>query len=298
MSVTPSVYPLVPKIQKETIVSLLEVGKRADGRGLEDIRKISIVPDYIGKSDGSALVYLGDTLVLVGVKIEPGSPYPDTPDEGVLMINAEFVPLASPLFEPGPPDENAYELARIIDRSYREIKAIELKDLVIIPGQKVLVLWNDIYVLNHSGNLIDASAMATLVALMRTKIPNYEASEGGFIVKKEGYKGGLKVKKKVITATVAKIGNYYIADPTEEEEYVSDARLSVSFTEDGVIAGMQKMGPGSLEEKDIDAMVELSWKVAQRYLTEIDSILKSFEQKSEGRKLEESGSSPQEKKED
>ncbi|MGC8679505.1 MAG: exosome complex protein Rrp42, partial [Fervidicoccaceae archaeon] len=156
MSVTPSVYPLVPKIQKETIVSLLEVGKRADGRGLEDIRKISIVPDYIGKSDGSALVYLGDTLVLVGVKIEPGSPYPDTPDEGVLMINAEFVPLASPLFEPGPPDENAYELARIIDRSYREIKAIELKDLVIIPGQKVLVLWNDIYVLNHSGNLIDA----------------------------------------------------------------------------------------------------------------------------------------------
>lgn len=298
MSVTPSVYPLVPKIQKETIVSLLEVGKRADGRGLEDIRKISIVPDYIGKSDGSALVYLGDTLVLVGVKIEPGSPYPDTPDEGVLMINAEFVPLASPLFEPGPPDENAYELARIIDRSYREIKAIELKDLVIIPGQKVLVLWNDIYVLNHSGNLIDASAMATLVALMRTKIPNYEASEGGFIVKKEGYKGGLKVKKKVITATVAKIGNYYIADPTEEEEYVSDARLSVSFTEDGVIAGMQKMGPGSLEEKDIDAMVELSWKVAQRYLTEIDSILKSFEQISEGRKLEESGSSPQEKKED
>ncbi|MGB9784580.1 MAG: exosome complex protein Rrp42 [Fervidicoccaceae archaeon] len=298
MSVTPSVYPLVPKIQKETIVSLLEVGKRADGRGLEDIRKISIVPDYIGKSDGSALVYLGDTLVLVGVKIEPGSPYPDTPDEGVLMINAEFVPLASPLFEPGPPDENAYELARIIDRSYREIKAIELKDLVIIPGQKVLVLWNDIYVLNHSGNLIDASAMATLVALMRTKIPNYEASEGGFIVKKEGYKGGLKVKKKVITATVAKIGNYYIADPTEEEEYVSDARLSVSFTEDGVIAGMQKMGPGSLEEKDIDAMVELSWKVAQRYLTEIDSILKSFEQKSEGRRLEESGSSPQEKKED
>ncbi|MGC9114750.1 MAG: exosome complex protein Rrp42 [Fervidicoccaceae archaeon] len=298
MSVTPSVYPLVPKIQKETIISLLEVGKRADGRGLEDIRKISIVPDYIGKSDGSALVYLGDTLVLVGVKIEPGSPYPDTPDEGVLMINAEFVPLASPLFEPGPPDENAYELARIIDRSYREIKAIELKDLVIIPGQKVLVLWNDIYVLNHSGNLIDASAMATLVALMRTKIPNYEASEGGFIVKKEGYKGGLKVKKKVITATVAKIGNYYIADPTEEEEYVSDARLSVSFTEDGVIAGMQKMGPGSLEEKDIDAMVELSWKVAQRYLTEIDSILKSFEQISEGRRLEESGSSPQEKKED
>lgn len=280
MSVTPSIYPLVPKIQKETIISLLEVGKRADGRGLEDIRKITIVPDYVGKSDGSALVYLGDTVVLVGIKIEPGSPYSDTPDEGVLMVNAEFVPLASPLFEPGPPDENAYELARIIDRSYRETKAIDLKDLALIPGQKVLVVWNDIYVLNHSGNLIDASSIASLVALMRAKVPNYEVSEGGFLVKKEGYRGRLKLNKKVVTATVAKIGNYYIADPTEEEEYVSDARLSVSFTEDGIIAGMQKMGTGSLEEKDVDAMIELAWKVAQKYLSEIDSLLRSLEEKS------------------
>ncbi|MEM0021073.1 MAG: exosome complex protein Rrp42 [Fervidicoccaceae archaeon] len=273
MSVTPSTYPLVPKIQKETILSLLEVGKRADGRGLDDIRRISIVPDYIEKSDGSALVNLGDTVVLVGIKMEPGSPYPDQPDEGVLMINAEFVPLASPLFEPGPPDENAYELARIIDRSYRETKAIDLKDLAILPGQKVLVVWNDIYVLNHSGNLIDASAIATLVALSRAKIPNYEIGDLGFLTKKEGYRGNLKLTKKVITATIAKIGSYYVADPTEEEEYVSDARLSVSFTEEGVIAGMQKMGTGSLDERDIDAMIDLAWKVAQKYLQEIERAL-------------------------
>jgi len=280
MSVTPSEYPLVSKIQRDTILSLLEVGKRADGRGLEDIRKITIAPDYVKKSDGSALVNLGDTVVLVGIKIEPGLPYSDNPDEGVLMINAEFVPLASPLFEPGPPDENAYELARIIDRSFRETKAIELKELALIPGQKVLVVWNDIYVLNHSGNLIDASAIATLVALMRTKVPNYEIGEGGTISKGNGYRGSLKINKKIITATVAKIGNYYIADPTEEEEYVSDARLSVSFTEDGMIAGMQKIGTGSLDEKDIDAMVELAWKIAQKYLEEINSALKSVEEKS------------------
>jgi len=273
MSVTPSTYPLVPKIQKDTILSLLEVGKRADGRGLEDIRKVKIIPNYIEKSDGSALVNIGDTVVLVGVKVEPGTPYPDLPDEGILMVNAEFVPLASPLFEPGPPDENAYELARIIDRSFRETKSIDLKELAVQPGQKVLVVWNDIYVLNHSGNLIDASAIATLVALARTKIPNYEMNEEGYLVKKEGYRGTLKLTKKVITATVAKIGKYYVADPTEEEEYVSDARLSVSFTEDGTIAGMQKMGAGSLEEGDIDAMVDLAWKVSQKYFSEISTAI-------------------------
>ncbi|AFH43327.1 exosome complex protein Rrp42 [Fervidicoccus fontis] len=274
MSVTPTSYPLIPKMKRETIISVLETGKRIDGRALDEVRKITIVPNYIEKSDGSALVYLGDTLVLVGVKVEPGAPYPDNPNEGVLMVNAEFVPLASPAFEPGPPDENAYELARIIDRSYRESKAIGLGELALVPGQKVLVVWNDIYVLNHSGNLIDASAIASLVALMNTRIPVYEEADGGNFVKKENeYKGNLNVKKKIITATIAKIGNYYLADPTDEEEYVSDARLSVSFTEDGIIAGMQKMGIGYLDENDINQMIDLAWKTAKIYLGEISKLI-------------------------
>ena len=269
MSVTPTVYPLVPKIKKETILSLLEDGKRIDGRGLEDIRPIQIQLEYVKKADGSALVKLGDTMVLVGVKIEAGTPYPDTPDEGLLMFNAEFVPLAAPYFEPGPPNENAYELARVIDRSYREIKAIPLEKLVVIPGQKVLVIWNDIYILNHNGNLIDAASIASLAALKITRIPKYEVNEGIVTIKRGEYKEELDVRKKVVTATTAKIGDYFITDPTDEEETVADVRLAVSFTEDGVIAGMQKMGTGSLEEEDVYRMIDLSWKTAQKYFDEI-----------------------------
>jgi exosome complex component RRP42 len=270
MSVTPTTYPLVPKIKKETILSLLEEGKRIDGRGLEEIRPISITLDYVKKADGSALVKMGDTMVLVGVKVEVGTPYPDTPNEGLLMFNAEFVPLAAPYFEPGPPDENAYELARVIDRSYREIKAIPLEKLVVIPGQKVLVIWNDIYVLNHSGNLIDASSIASLAALGMTRIPEYEVTDNTVMIKRGEYKEKLEIRKRVVTATTAKIGKYYIVDPSDEEETVADVRLAVSFTEDGVIAGMQKMGAGYLDEEDVEKMIELSWKTAQKYFSEIE----------------------------
>jgi exosome complex component RRP42 len=55
----------------------------------------------IEKAEGSARVLLGKTEVMAGVKIETGEPFPDTPNEGVLTVNAELVPLASPTFEPG-----------------------------------------------------------------------------------------------------------------------------------------------------------------------------------------------------
>ncbi len=286
MSVTPTVYPLVPKVKKDTILSLLEEKKRIDGRALDEIRPLSIQLDYIEKADGSALVKIGETIALVGVKIEVGTPYPDTPDEGLLMFNAEFVPLAAPYFEPGPPDENAYELARVIDRSYRETKAIAVDKLVIIPGQKVLVVWNDIYILNHSGNLIDAASIASLAALLRTKLPEYEVNETTVTLKRGEYKGPLEVNKKVITATIAKIGDYYIADPSDEEETVADARLAVSFTEDGVIAGIQKMGPGSLTEKDVDTMIEMAWKTAQKYFEAVNNAISQTQQQAQNDKEE------------
>src|SRR5512147_184268 len=169
---------LVTKVRLKQIEALLEKGKRLDGRTLTDYREIKIEQGLIEKAEGSAQVFLGKTQVLVGIKVETGEPFPDTPNEGVMTVNAEFVPLASPNYEPGPPDENSIELARIVDRGIRESKAIDNEKLCIEPGKKVFVVFVDVYVLNHDGNLIDASAMAAMSALMNTKIPNYEIKDG------------------------------------------------------------------------------------------------------------------------
>jgi exosome complex component RRP42 len=159
---------LVAKVRQKQLAQLIETGKRLDGRSLTDYREIKIEQGIIEKAEGSARVFLGKTQVLVGVKVETGEPFPDTPNEGVMTVNAELVPLASPNFEPGPPDETSIELARIVDRGIRESKTVDNEKLCIEPGKKVFVVFVDVWVLNHDGNLIDASALAAVAALMNT----------------------------------------------------------------------------------------------------------------------------------
>ena len=145
-----SSHSIVARVKQKRIAQLLSKGKRIDGRGLTDYREIKIETGLIERAEGSARVRLGKTEVLVGTKIEVGEPFPDVPNEGVLTVNAELVPLASPTFEPGPPNENAIELARVVDRGIRESKAIGLEDLCIIPGKKVFIVFVDIYAVSYT----------------------------------------------------------------------------------------------------------------------------------------------------
>ncbi|RLG99834.1 RNA-binding protein [Candidatus Bathyarchaeota archaeon] len=251
-----SSHSIVARVKQKRIAQLLSKGKRIDGRGLTDYREIKIETGIIERAEGSARVRLGKTEVLVGTKIEVGEPFPDVPNEGVLTVNAELVPLASPTFEPGPPNENAIELARVVDRGIRESKAIGLEDLCIIPGKKVFIVFVDIYVLNHDGNLIDASALAALAALTNTKMSNYEVKNGEIEIK-PGYKR-LPIKNYPIAVTFAKINDKLIVDPWLEEENVMDARLTITFEKEGKICALQKGGSGHFTPKQILEAVKIA----------------------------------------
>lgn len=231
---------IVAKVKQKQIAQLIAHGKRLDNRGITDYRNFQIEQGLIEKAEGSAHVKLGKTEVLVGIKAEVGEPFPDTPAEGVLTVNAELLPLASPTFESGPPDENSIELARVVDRGVRESKAIAVEELVLEPGKKVVVVFIDVYVLNHDGNLIDASVMAALAALLNAKIPNYVV-EDGEVKKKTGYTS-LPIRNHPVSITFARINGQLVVDPWLEEEQVMDARLTMTFTKDGNICAIQKGG--------------------------------------------------------
>jgi exosome complex component RRP42 len=250
---------LVTRVRLKQIEQMIEKGKRLDGRGLTDYREIKVEQGLIERAEGSARVLLGKTEVLVGTKVETGTPFPDTPNEGVLTVNAELVPLASPTFEPGPPDENSIELARIVDRGIRESKAIDTGKLCIEPGKKVFVVFVDVYVLNHDGNLIDASAIAAVSALMNTKMPNYEVENGELKIK-TGYTQ-LPMKSHPVTVTIGKIGNNLIVDPWLEEEQVMDARMSMAINDEGNICAIQKGGSGYFSPQQI---IEVSKLVQEK----------------------------------
>jgi len=240
---------VITRVKQKQIAELVANEKRLDSRKLSDYRETKLEQGIIERAEGSARVLLGKTEVVVGIKIEMGEPFADTPNEGVLTVNAELVPLASPRFEPGPPDENSIELARIVDRGIRESKAIDTAKLVIEPGKKVFVVFVDVYVLNHDGNLIDASALAAVAALMNTKMSNYEIEDGEVKIK-TGYQQ-LPIKKHPITVTCAKIGDKLVVDPLLEEEQVMDARISIAIDDDDNICAIQKGGSGYFEPKQV-----------------------------------------------
>jgi len=240
---------MVSRIRQKQIAQLIASGKRLDGRELNEYRPIQIETGIIGKAEGSAKVRLGRTEVLVGVKIETGEPFSDRPNDGVLTVNSEFVPLASPEFEAGPPGEESVELARVVDRGVRESKTIDLEELIIIPGKKAFVVFVDVYVLNHDGNLIDASALATLAALMNTKVFKYEVKNGE-VEKKPGFVA-LPMKNHPVAVTFAGISGKLVVDPWLDEEEVMDARLTISFDKDGRICAMQKGGAGTLSPQQV-----------------------------------------------
>jgi exosome complex component RRP42 len=274
VSYTPYRLPVVSRVKSESLISMLKRGLRSDQRDLVSPRNITIEVGVIEKANGSALVKLGKTQVLVGIKIEPGKPFPDTPDEGVLQVNSELVPMASPVFEPGPPDENAIELARVIDRSLRDPKAIDLKSLVIRPGEKAWVVWVDVYVLDYDGNYFDASMLGVMAALMNTKLPEYEETESGeLIVHRDKLTTPLKLNKRVVLVTTAKIGDYIVVDPNLDEELIADARLTLAFDEEGNVVGAQKSSIGGYTRSELSRAIEVSRKASQIYFKLLDQAL-------------------------
>jgi exosome complex component RRP42 len=259
---------VITKVKKKQIEQFIDKDKRLDGRELMDYREIKIEQGLIERAEGSARVLLGKTDVLVGIKIEAGEPFPDTPNDGVLTVNAELAPIASPSFETGPPNENSVELARIVDRGIRESKMIDTEKLCIEPGKKVFVVFVDIYALNHDGNLIDAAALAAVAALINTKMPNYEIEDGEVKIK-PGYTQ-LPIKQHPITVTCAKIGDKLIVDPWLEEEQAMDARISMAIDDDFNICAIQKGENGFFEPKQVLEAAKIAKDKAKELRKQLD----------------------------
>lgn len=239
---------------REHILKLFESETRLDGRKLIDYRPVKVEVDITNTAEGSSRVKIGATDVMVGVKVEVMEPYPDTPNEGSIMVGAELLPLSSPDFEAGPPSVQAVELARIVDRGIRESKSLDFKKLCIKEGEKIWMIIVDIISINDAGNLPDASALAAITALKNMKFPEYKDDKIDY--KKKTSKG-LDLKDLPLSVTVIKIGNKFIVDPDSDEEKAIDARLTVASLSDGTLCAMQKGGDYPLTAEDISKMVDI-----------------------------------------
>ncbi len=252
---------IIEHLRKEQMDELLKIERRLDGRTLTDYRELKIETDLIKKAEGSALVTLGNTQVIAGVKAEVDRPFSDMPDKGLLICNAEVLPLASAYAEPGPPDENAIELARVVDRGIRESEMIDLKQLVIKEGEKVYAVFVDVSVLNVDGNLFDATSYAVVSALLTSKIPKYELRDDE-IVRTDEYLQ-TPINTIPVSITMARIGDAIIVDPTAEEETCMDARTTMTVDTNNNVCAVQKGGSGTFSVEQIKYMVDLAIKKSE-----------------------------------
>ncbi len=75
----------ISNLTKQTLNKMFAEGKEIQmdvGSQIQEILKLSNDISY--KAEGSARVKMGKTEVIVGVKMQLGEPYPDSPDKGTL----------------------------------------------------------------------------------------------------------------------------------------------------------------------------------------------------------------------
>ncbi|MCH9657521.1 exosome complex protein Rrp42 [archaeon] len=254
---------VIDELKRSQILELLEQGKRVDGRALDEVREISIETNAIPKANGSARVFLGDTEVVCGVKIQPDRPFPDTGDKGLFICTAELLPLSHPTVETGPPQPHVIELARVVDRGIRESHMVDVSQLVIEKDKSVIGVFADNVVVDYDGNLFDACSYASTAALLSSKTPKWDwIDDKPTLV--EGGESPLPVSTIPVSVTMAKIGNYIVVDPNGDEWASMDSRITITSDSDGNICALQKGGSDGFTQDEINQCGEISVKVGAK----------------------------------
>ena len=265
----------ISNLTKDTLRRMFAEEKRFDNRKLLDFRNFQIFYDVSNKAEGSARIKIGKTDVAVGVKMQLGEPYPDSPNKGNLMVSAELLPLASPRFESGPPDFDGIELPRLVDRAIRESGMIELDKLVFKEGEKVWTVIVDIYPINDDGNLIDAATLGAVAALKNAVFP--EIDKDGKIDYEKKTTKKLPLSKDILPISLSffKLGDSIILDPQREEEEASEARITFGVSMrngEHMCNSCQKKGEAVFTPEEIIKIME----IIPKKFDELNKKLKSF----------------------
>ncbi len=137
---------------------------RSDGRKADELRRVSITPNFIKHAEGSVLIEVGDTRVCCTVSVEEKVP-PFLKGKGEGWVTAEYgmLPRATTTrtqreASRGKPSGRTQEIQRLVGRSLRAV--VDMKAL----GERTL--WVDCDVIQADGGTRTASITGAFVALV------------------------------------------------------------------------------------------------------------------------------------
>lgn len=280
---------MVYKVTKKNVLEAVNKAERLDGRKPLDRRDVEVSFNVSKNAESSVSVKFGKSHVVAGVKMSIGEPYPDHEKEGTMSVGMDLLPLSSADFDYGPPNIGAIEIARVIDRGIRESRFIDYEGLCIKEGEKVWMINIDLATINDDGNLIDAGALAAVLAILTARMPVYDEETGTLKSGEFTDKAlPLRLENMPLTTTFFKIGDKIFVDPTREEEDSSDTRLtmevSVPSGKSEMINAMQKGGEATFTIDEVFMMSDESIKMFKKLKSIVDSELEKFEKENKSSK--------------
>ncbi|KAG9120064.1 hypothetical protein FRC07_004600 [Ceratobasidium sp. 392] len=233
-------------------------GYRPDGRKADSWRDVSINVGSISTASGSALVRIGDSTIVCGVKAEIAEPDLERPDQGVIVPNLDLPAICSPKFRPGPPAEEAQMLSERINDILVSTCAIDPKTLCIHPGKSAWVIYIDAVCINYDGNILDATMLAVIAALQNATIPvaTYDTeAERTTCSRMERIPLALAHMPLTISFGVFN-RTHLLSDPSSFEEPLLDAAITVIVDiSSGTLGGINQIG-FSAPDADLETVTQ------------------------------------------
>ncbi|KAI1795008.1 ribosomal protein S5 domain 2-like protein [Ganoderma leucocontextum] len=219
---------------------------RPDGREFDEWRDISVNVGSISTADGSALVRLGSTTIICGVKAEIAEPELDKPKEGFLVPNLDLPAICSPKFKPGPPTDEAQVLSDRLNDVLISSGVVSPASLCIEPGKAAWVLYVDATCINYDGNAFDATLLAMVAALKNTRLPKARFDED-----RQQTICSRKTREPLALGRLPTSfsfgifdGTHVLADSTSFEEPLLATSVSVVIDEEGGLVSVMQLGLG------------------------------------------------------
>ncbi len=207
--------------------------QRTDGRANDELRVVSLTPNYLPHAEGSALIEMGQTRILCAATVEERVP-PFLRHTGKGWVTAEYAMLPRATSQRTPresgrngPSGRTQEIQRLIGRSLRAIV-----DMSVL-GERTITL--DCDVLQADGGTRTASITGAYVAL---------ALACRRLVKEN------KVKRNPLTGEVAAVSvgmvdGVPLLDLKYNEDSAADVDMNVVCTGDGRFIEIQGTAEGT-----------------------------------------------------
>lgn len=277
--------------EKTFILHGVDADFRNDGRRRNEYRSMEIETKLMPQTHGSARLHIGNTDVLVGIKVELDTPHADKPNEGKLEFFVDCTANATPAFEGKGGDDLATEISNTLVIAYQTRNAFDLRTLCILPHKKCWKIYVDILILQCGGNLFDAVGIAVKAALYSTEIPKITAAtlDGGepdIQLSDDAYDCiKLDTSNYPVIVTLCKIGDNYLVDPTSEEEVCSASSVVISVLPNGKISSVVKLGYGSIQLGTFNKMLKTGQNIGLQLNEGLMKALREEDQLGPERKI-------------